>query len=303
MLNVTGGNGYSLYIAHIDDSAGTPATETYNPTTASLTIGSITGAATQPAGTDTFDLDGTNSNNAVTGPISNSGVNSITAVTKSNTSTWTLSGSNTYTGGTNIQGGTLGSAPPALPTSGTVTFGNGAANSGTLDLAGFSPQIAGLAVSSASGTVAANQIIGNGASSAVVSTLTYSGGTSSFGGTIQDVLGTSNGQTVALTVAAGTLTLSGTSTYSGPTALNGGVLNLTGSLGNTAISVSGGTLTGSGNGSTSGVAAGGVTVGSTGAIDFSKNGLSTITTMAPWQPYGQRRQPDVQPQCQRHGLY
>ena len=207
-------------------------------------------------------------------------INGTAGLTKTTTGIGIVAGVNSYTGGTNIQQGTLRlGASGALPSGTTLTLGNGASNNGTLDLAGFNQQVASLAVSSVGGTVAASQVIGSSAASGT-STLTFSGGTSTFGGTIQDVLGTNNGQTVGLTVASGTLNLTGASAYSGATILSGGVLNLTGSLGNTAIGVSGGTLTGSGNGTTSDVATGAATVGPAGAIDFTRNGLTTTTTMA-----------------------
>ena len=62
------------------------------------------------------------------------------------------------------------------------------------------------------------------------------------------------------------------------TTISSGVLNLTGSLGNSAVAISGGTLTGSGDGSSTGVIGAGVTLTS-GAIDFSKNGLTTTTNL------------------------
>ena len=126
ILNVTGGNGYSLDIASIKNTAGSVGTETFNPTTAALSLGTIT--ATQSSGTNTFDLDGTNAANGVTGIISNSSTGAISAITKSNTSTWTLSGANTYTGATSVTGGTLrvanGSSGSATGT-GAVTVNSG----------------------------------------------------------------------------------------------------------------------------------------------------------------------------------
>ena len=65
-----------------------------------------------------------------------------------------LSGANTYTGGTNIQAGTLQlGANNTLPTAGTVTFGTATTN-GTLDLNGFYQTVGGLVVASGAGDLA-----------------------------------------------------------------------------------------------------------------------------------------------------
>ena len=131
----------------------------------------------------------------------------------------TLSGSNSYGGGTGIASGVLAlGSSNALPSTTAVSFG-GAGTSGTLDLAGFNVQVAGLSV--APGATAANQVIGN-SSTASAANLTVNG-TSTFAGTIRDTLGGGN-QTVSLTVAGGVLTLSGSNTYSGGTNISQGVL-------------------------------------------------------------------------------
>src|SRR5690606_41720198 len=51
-------------------------------------------------------LDGTSSENFVNGIISDGAAGTV-ALTKANTSTWTLGGENTYTGATNIDAGVL----------------------------------------------------------------------------------------------------------------------------------------------------------------------------------------------------
>ncbi len=101
--NVTAGTP-SITLGNISFTSGFGAgTCTFNPTTASLTIGAAT---TTTAGTKALVLDGTSTGNAVTGVISNGGVN-LVSLTKSNTSTWTVSGANTFSAGTTVSGGTL----------------------------------------------------------------------------------------------------------------------------------------------------------------------------------------------------
>jgi fibronectin-binding autotransporter adhesin len=128
---------------------------------------------------------------------------------------------NSYTGGTNIQGGSviLG-VNNGLSPNGTVTFG-AAATGGTLDLAGNSQTVSGLAV--APGAAPAQQIITDSTGS---STLTYGGsGSTTFGGTITDTAATAGG-TLALNVSSGQLVLSGANKYAGGTTVSGGTLQL-----------------------------------------------------------------------------
>jgi fibronectin-binding autotransporter adhesin len=70
-----------------------------------VTIGSVRKVNNNPA--QTLDLGGTTTGNAVTGAIENGTTGAVVSVSKSNTSTWTLSGPLAYTGATTVNSGTL----------------------------------------------------------------------------------------------------------------------------------------------------------------------------------------------------
>lgn len=128
------------------DSASTPGAFTIqnDGTSASTSLviaGPVSSGST--SSTQTLTLGGANTGaNQVSGIISN-GAASALAVVKSGAGTWTLSGANTYTGGTSIAAGTLalsGGNNRLLSTS-TVSF-TGA--SGTLDIGATSQTLAGI---------------------------------------------------------------------------------------------------------------------------------------------------------------
>ncbi len=168
--------------------------------------------------------------------------------TGQNAPTVILSGNNNYTGGININDGTLRLASAtAMPGGTSISFAN-TGGSGTFDLGGFNATVSGLSVGSGTAT------IGN-SSTTSAATLIYSGtGVNTFSGTIQDVLGTGT-QTTGVSVAAETLILSGNSnSYSGGTTVSGGTLQMGSS---------------SALGSTSGT----LTVNSSGTLDLNTNSL------------------------------
>jgi autotransporter-associated beta strand protein len=142
------------------------------------------------------------------------GVTGAANLTKMGTGALILNNTNTYSGATNIQNGTLVLGNNAsLPANTSVVLGAGS-TSGILDLNGKSPTLVSLATA---GTGTAN-LIGN-SSTSTGSTLTVAGGTNTFGGIIQDTLGAGN-QTVSLAVPSGTLILTGNNTYTGFTSVS-----------------------------------------------------------------------------------
>ena len=145
----------------------------------------------------------------------------------------TLNGSNTYQGTTTIGTTTgpnyynnananvtirLGNAN-ALPYGNNLVFGDDSTqgNTATLDLNGYSPQIANL-------TGSTNAIIDNSTAGGSISlTVGLNDQTSAYAGTIRNSSGT-----VSLTkVGSGILTLSGSNSYNGGTTVTGGVLQIT----------------------------------------------------------------------------
>ena len=105
--NVTSGTG-RITFTQLGLGAGSVQTTLLAPKTAYVTVGAVGKQNNNVS--QTLGLGGTSADNYVTGVTSNgpaiSGANSI-SVTKSGTSTWTLSGANTYTDPTNVNGGTL----------------------------------------------------------------------------------------------------------------------------------------------------------------------------------------------------
>lgn len=123
-LNVTGGNGYNLSIAGFANNGGTAGMTVLNPTTANLTLGTYSSTTNFAK---TLQLDGTSTGNAVTGAISD-GTN-VVSVTKANASTWTLSGTNTYTGDTTVEAGILAlSGGNAIVDTGKLVINGGQVN-------------------------------------------------------------------------------------------------------------------------------------------------------------------------------
>ena len=171
-----------------------------------------------PSGTFTFkaaDSAGTAHNITLTSVISGGG-----SLAKTGGGSLTLNSANTYTGSTTVSAGSLvlGNAS-ALPKGSALSLG-GSGTAGIVDLAGFSPQVSGLAT----GGTAASQLITN-SSASTISTLTFSNSAtaSAFGGVIAG-----GSKPVALTVLGGNLTLSGPNTYAGNLFVSNGKLALSG---------------------------------------------------------------------------
>jgi fibronectin-binding autotransporter adhesin len=165
--------------------------------------------------------------------------------------TLSLLGANTSNGPTAVTGGAVlqvgngailggGTAGTALTVGsgtagGTLVLGDGNGPAGTVRASSLAPAAPG-----AQGTI----VGGNGSNSTLK--VNYNGIVPDvFSGTIGGP--GANQNNVALTVSgSGVLTLSGTHTYTGPTTVNAGVLNITGALGNTPVTVNSGALQGTG---------------------------------------------------------
>ncbi|MBI1367061.1 MAG: hypothetical protein GC162_00255 [Planctomycetes bacterium] len=136
---------------------------------------------------------------------------------------------------TNLARGTLKlGINNALATSAVLTLGQGsfAPNPATFDMAGFNQTVGGL--TSLNGGDPANpgtRLIGN-SSTTSDSTLTVTGGTTTFGDAGAKIVDAVSGGTkkVNLTLTGGALTLASDNTYTGKTTVSGGVLNVTGSI-------------------------------------------------------------------------
>jgi autotransporter-associated beta strand protein len=207
-------------------------------------------------------------------------------VTVLGTGTWVLSGANTYTGGTFLNGGgtldinsatALGGAPETVSTGQhssifTIYTGNIDNTSGApITLTNNNP----LVISGNFGFNGTNALnMGTGAVGLGVSpTITVSANTLTLGGVIASTTGTTttNGLTKA---GAGTLVLNGNNLFTGATTINGGTLAINGTN-TTPITInSGATLTGTGS------TTGALTLANGGNITPGAAGTSTGTLTA-----------------------
>jgi autotransporter-associated beta strand protein len=172
-----------------------------------LAVDGLSGSGTIALGTGSRLTAGSqNSSSTFDGTISGSGG----GLTKAGTGTLTLTGASSYTGATIVEAGTLAMGRVnALPMTSPVTV-----NGGTWSLAGYDQTASSLS-GGPFGTVSlggARLTLGGGADSAYQGTITGTGGLTKIGGNRQE--------------------LYGSTTYSGPTVVSGGLLRLYGTLPN-----------------------------------------------------------------------
>ncbi len=156
----TGGAVDTLAFSTVNFGNWYSVTETIAPTNANVVIaGPVAAVASQAGSTQvaTLDLDGTSTGNQITGAISDNPTGTATnkaAILKSNSSKWTLSGTNIYSGNTTINGGTL-----ALAGSGSIgnTPNINIAGGATFDVSGLSSPF----------VLGSSQTLGNSSSTAV----------------------------------------------------------------------------------------------------------------------------------------
>jgi fibronectin-binding autotransporter adhesin len=179
-----------------------------------MTAGSIAGAGTYNLGSKELTVGSNNFSTTVSGLIEGDGGSLV----KVGTGTLRLTGANTYSGGTNLNGGIIAINSDVNLGTGPLSF-----NGGTLE------------------ALAA----GGGITSSKAVTLNAGAGTFlADAGTSSSLSGVISGVGSLTKDGLGTLTLTGANTYSGGTNLNGGILavNSDGSLGTGPLSFNGGTL-------------------------------------------------------------
>jgi autotransporter-associated beta strand protein len=229
-FSAAGANTLSLTGSNVITTGGILVGTGVGANLSTISGGTLAGAASKDL---SVVQNNTSSGLTIDSVIANNG--GATALSKAGAGLLTLGGSNTFTGGLVINGGSvaIGNGGALNSTAGsenTVTFGPNA--TGTLTLSGNSLVVRSLATNT---TLPGTAIVENASASAATLTVGNSVNTSgTFAGTIQDGAG---GGALSLTRAGvGTLTLTGTNTYSGGTLLSGGVLSITSdaALGNSA---------------------------------------------------------------------
>jgi fibronectin-binding autotransporter adhesin len=219
------------------------------------------------SGSRTLTLTGTTTGNNIASVIPDPS-SGATSLTKSGGGSWSVGLSNTYTGVTTINGGTLLiSALAPINTASSIGKGSAAGsaadlvlNGGTLSFTGptnqstnrlFSVGLSGATLDgSGSDNSTALSFTGSGAlgfngqSGARTLTLT---GSNTGPNTLAAAIGDNGGATSLNKTGDGTWILSGTSGYSGATSVTQGTLRVTGSIVNSPVTASGtGTIGGSG---------------------------------------------------------
>jgi outer membrane autotransporter protein len=179
------------------------------------TIGSLAGAGSVTLGSATLITGNDNTSTTFSGTISGTG-----GLTKIGSGVLTLSGTNTYSGGTTLAAGTLRvTSNQALGTGALTTTGS------ILDYA--------------DGVIISNPIVLNSNTTQLQVTV----GTATQAGVISEL----NGPRPLEKIGAGTLALTANNSYSGPTTISAGTLIVNGSIANSAVTVNpGATLAGTG---------------------------------------------------------
>ena len=203
--NITGNNGYSLALQTVTVTRA--RTCTFNPTTANVTIGSVSGfSAPQNSVNSSLILGGANTTNTITGSIWDGPNRRALDVTKQGGNTWTLSGANTYTGPTWINGGVLSInsiADAGINATGTIT-------SGSADVIVSSTNGLVIGQSFALGGIPAGATItAIGAGTITVSAAATTNGTGIFGAGTPNALGLSKSNSANLVLGGGTLQYTG----------------------------------------------------------------------------------------------
>lgn len=205
--NVTSGTA-GISFSSMTLSSGGGGTTTLNPTTASLTI--VGGISSSNTSLKTIGLGGTNSGNAVNGAIANG--SATVSLSKSNTSTWTLGGANSYTGATSITGGTL--IVTHATALGSTAAGTTVASGATLAVSG------GVAIGAEALNLSGNGVGNVGAIQNISGTNSMSGAVTLAAATrigvdagSLEMSGAFSGGQALTAVGAGTLILSGGGTF------------------------------------------------------------------------------------------
>jgi autotransporter-associated beta strand protein len=208
-------------------------------------------------GSKTLTLQGsTNGTGEIAGAIVDNSGTHKTSVVKGGTGAWTLSGTNTNTGTTTINGGTLQSAKQVslynnatlswtaaninVKSGGTLAFNVG--GTGEFTTANLTTLLTNLAASSS----ATNGM--NGGSNFGFDTTNATDGTFTIADVIANSTGTSGGARGLTKLGTGTLILNNTNTYTGATTVSTGTLVVNGSISTSSLTTvaTGATIGGSG---------------------------------------------------------